>query len=156
MSFFPFSAQQFGPFAGNNSGFGGFGGFGGFPWSGFSPFGGWWNNAWNTPWNNNVPGQFGGFPQFAGGNWSNNFGNWSNGFGGWNTPFFWNNWNPDFNVPFASPVNWGFFSANASGNSNENNQQNTPFGQNVPFGFAGFTPFGFVNPVNGNTQTQAA
>ncbi|HHN78253.1 MAG TPA: hypothetical protein ENK11_06220 [Phycisphaerales bacterium] len=146
MSFFPFSAQQFGPFAGNNSGFGGFGGFSGFPWSGFGPFGGWWNNAWNTPWNSSFTGQFGqfgGFPQFAGGNWTN-------GFGGWNTPFFWNNWNPGFNVPFASPVNWGFFSANTSGNNNENNTQN------VPFGFAGFTPFGFVNPVNGNSQTQAA
>lgn len=179
MNFFPFSPQQFSPFFGSFGGFPGFGGtpFGQFnsPWNNqwstpfssqwnsqfgpfggfnsgpsnfgaFSPVGNWWNNGFNNGFNggfNFGAGQFAGFPfgQFNSGNWNNSFGNWSQ-------PAFWNNWTNA--VPFAFPFNWGFTPVNTESGNGENNNQN------VPFGFAGFTPFGFVNPFNTNQQTQAA
>ena len=154
MHFFPFGPQQFSPFFGATGGFPGFGGspFGPFntPWnSQFNPFGGfnngasnfgafspvgnWWNNGFNSFSGGSNPGA----GQFNNGSWISNF-------GGWNQPAFWNNWTGS--VPFAFPFNWGFSPVNTDNSNGENNQQN------FPFGFAGFTPFGFVNP----NQTQAA
>lgn len=172
MTFTPFGFQQFNPFVGNQFGFGG---------GGSNPVGNWWNNFAGQPnWNGiqgfnqfgNTPfgGQFGNQFGFGGtgfspfGNWWNNSAglpNW-NGFQGFNQYGNWNNTvngqTPfGFNTPFVNPINWfGGFNPFFGVNPNTQNTTGENTQQNIPFGYQGFSPFGFVNPVQTGSQTQAA
>ncbi|USN97917.1 MAG: hypothetical protein H6810_06905 [Phycisphaeraceae bacterium] len=124
--------------------------FGSYPSS--NCFGGWnvpsnWSGIWNsTPWNNWY------------GNWNNSFGSqvpfsYSSPFS-YTSPFSYN-YPVNYGFPF-SPFNWfggytPFFGVNTGTQTTGEHSH-----QNIPVGFPGFSPFGFVNPTNTCTQTQAA
>lgn len=155
-SFNGFGGTPFGANSQNTVPFGGMNPFGGFnpsnAWNpGFSPASNW--NAWNfnnpasfSPWSaNGAPSfgsPFGGFNSFSGFNTP------------WNTPFAMNPW---FAGAAFNPMGFAGMGPNApvqtttKGNKKNDSEvaanASYPGMYPVPFGYAGFPPFGFFNPA---------